>query len=271
MSNSKVRILSALVMIVFLTAVIAMGKIPTLTLLLIVGILIIDELAVNFLKRERFSIFALISQLVFVAPFVFFNFIDSSQVFFDVFINSAVVCNILAVFYLFLVKQESTVLFRYLNKFPVLTGGYVLITLMSLSSLVFLEKWILVLSTLLLINFGMDSGAWFFGKNFGKHKLWVAVSPNKTIEGFIGGVFSAAVLGIISWKFVSGSHSWQFFGLFLILGALSQVGDLFQSKLKRQCLIKDSSNLIPGHGGIYDRVDSLVFLTPFFAIILKYA
>ena len=60
------------------------------------------------------------------------------------------------------------------------------------------------------------------------------------------------------------------FGLFCILGVLSQVGDLVQSKIKRQFGVKDSSQLIPGHGGVYDRIDSLIFLAPFYATVIRY-
>jgi len=110
----------------------------------------------------------------------------------------------------------------------------------------------------------MDTGAWFFGKKFGKNKLWPSVSPNKTVEGLIGGMILSGLLGGICFHLLYNQFSISLFFLFCFLGLLAQLGDLLQSKMKRQVGIKDSSNLIPGHGGVFDRVDSLFFLTPFF-------
>ena len=130
--------------------------------------------------------------------------------------------------------------------------------------------WRQILALLLIVTFSMDTGAWFVGKNFGKHKLWPEVSPKKTIEGLIGGVLISAVFGTVAWYFMLQDYEWKYSVIFALCGVLSQVGDLVQSKIKREFAIKDSSNLIPGHGGIYDRIDSLIFLSPFFAIVVKY-
>ncbi len=116
----------------------------------------------------------------------------------------------------------------------------------------------------------MDTGAWFFGKNFGKNKLWPAVSPKKTVEGLIGGMIVAAVCSTVFWNAAFPVFHWYYALIFAFCGLISQVGDLVQSKLKREFEIKDSSNLIPGHGGVYDRIDSLIFLSPFFVIVVKY-
>jgi phosphatidate cytidylyltransferase len=114
----------------------------------------------------------------------------------------------------------------------------------------------------------VDTFAYFTGKKFGKHKLWEAVSPKKTIEGAIGGVLSSVILTCLYWNhFVSAVTPYTAI-IFFIIACFSQVGDLVQSKLKRQFDIKDSSTLIPGHGGVYDRVDSLLFVAPFFAFYL---
>jgi phosphatidate cytidylyltransferase len=116
----------------------------------------------------------------------------------------------------------------------------------------------------------MDTGAWFFGKNFGKHKLWPAVSPNKTIEGAVGGCLLSGGLGSLVWYLNFDTMSAKMFLILCALGILSHIGDLIQSKLKRQFEIKDSSSLIPGHGGVYDRFDSLMFVAPFYGLILTY-
>ena len=147
-------------------------------------------------------------------------------------------------------------------------GPIVLIPVMSLCSLTMYQKWISLFLALIIVNAGMDSGAWFCGKNWGKHKLWEKVSPKKTIEGLIGGMIIASSLGSIYWWLVFKEYQIIITIIFLVLGLCSQLGDLVQSKLKRQFEIKDSSSLIPGHGGVYDRVDSLIFIAPLFSLLL---
>ena len=82
-------------------------------------------------------------------------------------------------------------------------------------------------------------------------------------------MLSAGVLGGIAYHLIFGEFLCQFF-VFCLLGAISQIGDLLQSRVKREVGIKDSSNLIPGHGGVFDRVDSLFFLTPFYLVLVQY-
>jgi phosphatidate cytidylyltransferase len=116
-----------------------------------------------------------------------------------------------------------------------------------------------------------DSAAMFGGKAFGKHKLAPTVSPNKTVEGFICGIIGAIVIGVIMyfWKLSS-------LGLVHVLlisigcSIFGQLGDLVESMWKRSRGIKDSSALIPGHGGILDRFDSLLFAAPFMYAYLMF-
>ena len=132
------------------------------------------------------------------------------------------------------------------------------------------EQWRYFLGLIFLINFGMDTGAWFFGKLFGRHKLLPAVSPKKTIEGLFGGMFVATLSGYLFWlNYLENEDTKLIILFFPLLAIVSQLGDLVQSKLKRQFDLKDSSALIPGHGGVYDRVDGLVFLAPFFMLVIN--
>lgn len=115
-----------------------------------------------------------------------------------------------------------------------------------------------------------DSGAYFAGRAFGKHKLAPKVSPGKTWEGVIGGLITAAVLaGIFMYFFESTLVANRSIIGFMLLSvatvAVSVLGDLTESMFKRESGIKDSSQLIPGHGGILDRIDSLTAAVPFFA------
>lgn len=113
-----------------------------------------------------------------------------------------------------------------------------------------------------------DTGAYFSGRTFGKHKLFERISPNKTIEGFIGGLLASALVGIAAHHFLGGISliSWMCIGVFVSI--TSTLGDLFESMLKRQSDIKDSGNILPGHGGILDRFDSTLISVPIYWILL---
>jgi phosphatidate cytidylyltransferase len=124
-----------------------------------------------------------------------------------------------------------------------------------------------VLLWLLVIVAGTDIGAYFIGKSIGATKF-CETSPNKTLEGVIGGVVTAAILGLIfSPDYVS------FFTAFIIsfLVALSSIfGDLFESYLKREADIKDSGDILPGHGGILDRTDGYLFGGIVMLVLLRF-
>jgi phosphatidate cytidylyltransferase len=113
-----------------------------------------------------------------------------------------------------------------------------------------------------------DTGAYFAGRAMGKHKLAVKVSPGKTIEGFIGGVSLAVLISLVA--YLTGYFNIDFIKfLFSSLLAIlvSVLGDLTESMFKREAGIKDSGNLIPGHGGVLDRIDSLTAAIPVFAAL----
>ncbi len=113
----------------------------------------------------------------------------------------------------------------------------------------------------LFITWLSDTFAYVVGKTWGKHKLIPRVSPNKTIAGAIGGLVAAAITAVIcdTW-FGMDIGMWQAIVIGLVLGAAGQIGDLSESMLKRMRGVKDSSNLIPGHGGMLDRIDALIFV-----------
>ncbi|MFA1713018.1 phosphatidate cytidylyltransferase [Peribacillus frigoritolerans] len=121
---------------------------------------------------------------------------------------------------------------------------------------------IYILLTLFTI-WATDSGAYFIGKSLGKRKLWPEISPNKTVEGFIGGLISAMVVGVLFYAFSSLDYTLlQLLLISLIIGVFGQLGDLVQSAYKRHYGVKDSGKLLPGHGGILDRLDSVIFILP---------
>lgn len=106
-----------------------------------------------------------------------------------------------------------------------------------------------------------DIGGYYFGRNFGKHKLAPVISPNKTIEGSIGGVFSALVGALIVGHFINLPLHHTLIAGFL-LTTFAQLGDLSESLMKRDAGVKDSGDSLPGHGGFLDRTDSFLFTIP---------
>lgn len=115
----------------------------------------------------------------------------------------------------------------------------------------------------ILVTWASDSGAYFIGKQFGRRKLWPSISPNKTVEGHIGGlILSLAVSGLFA-LFLPELATFSVFLLIgLVVSVVGQLGDLAESAIKRSHGVKDSGNLLPGHGGILDRFDSLLLVFP---------
>lgn len=115
----------------------------------------------------------------------------------------------------------------------------------------------------LLVIWTTDTGAYFVGRKFGKRKLWPDISPNKTIEGFVGGILLAVVLACVFQAFYPIASSYVLLiGVTIIASVIGQLGDLVESALKRHYDVKDSGTILPGHGGILDRFDSLLFVLP---------
>ncbi len=120
---------------------------------------------------------------------------------------------------------------------------------------------------LLCIIWASDTFAYLTGKAFGKHKLFERISPKKTIEGFIGGLVGAIVISMII-DIYSARPVWQWIVLAIVLVIAGTLGDLVESSFKRAAKVKDSGTILPGHGGLLDRLDSLVFASPFAYLML---
>ena len=136
---------------------------------------------------------------------------------------------------------------------------------------------------ILCFAWGGDTCAYFAGRAFGKHKLCPVVSPNKTVEGAIGGVLGTMVFGVVATliysiaanrmeAFTRSNIGVSMYVIIALLGCIAAVlgiyGDLFASVVKRQCGIKDYGTIFPGHGGILDRFDSVMFIAPFVTMVI---
>ncbi len=115
----------------------------------------------------------------------------------------------------------------------------------------------------LFLIWATDSGAYFTGRKLGRRKLWPEISPNKTIEGALGGIASAVVVAVI-FQLIYPVYESLFFAIIvsIVIAVFGQMGDLVESAMKRHFNVKDSGRILPGHGGILDRFDSLIFVLP---------
>lgn len=167
-----------------------------------------------------------------------------------------------------------------LRKIPLFQSKRIILTIFYLSSsFVFLvsismmnnifSPWI-ILGAFMLV-WANDSFAYLIGKNFGRQKLFPRISPKKTVEGFLGGLFFSCLASLLIANFTETLpfNYWLFLGI--IISVFGTLGDLIESKFKRQADVKDSGVIMPGHGGLLDRLDSIIFSAPFIYLFLKIA
>ncbi len=114
-----------------------------------------------------------------------------------------------------------------------------------------------------------DTFAFLVGKNFGKQKLFESISPKKTVEGFIGGLFFSSIASYFIATFTETLSFNYWLVLAIIISVFGTLGDLIESKFKRQAGVKDSGVIMPGHGGLLDRLDSIIFAAPFIHLFLE--
>jgi len=144
-------------------------------------------------------------------------------------------------------------------------SGFVFLSMIPYTRKVFEPNIVLGIFILAWTN---DTFAYLVGKRFGKRKLMEKISPKKTIEGFIGGLIAAFIASVFIYKYTSLYNLYIWLLLAVIVSVLGTSGDLIQSKFKRLAGVKDSGKLMPGHGGVYDRLDSIIFASPFIYLFL---
>jgi len=147
-----------------------------------------------------------------------------------------------------------------------ITWPYLIFTFLAFYNDAQIFKPLLVLSFFLLI-WGNDVFAYFVGKRFGKTALAKSISPNKTVEGFLGGFTGSLIIAVVT-MFIFPEIGWHFLVIAIIVGITGPLGDLFESALKRKAGVKDSGKVLPGHGGILDRFDAAIMAVPFVFLYL---
>ncbi len=150
---------------------------------------------------------------------------------------------------------------------------YIVVPFVLMAQIPFLNNDFKYASTTILgvfiLIWSSDTFAYLIGKNFGKTKLLKRISPNKTVEGFAGGMIACLITSYILAQYFTDFTTIQWIVIALLVSIFGVFGDLIESMFKRQAGIKDSSNLIPGHGGFLDRFDSVIFAAPFIFIYLQ--
>ena len=147
---------------------------------------------------------------------------------------------------------------------------YVVLPLVMLIMIDLLPSGNIWIFFILVVIFANDTGGFYFGRLFGRHKLHAAVSPNKTWEGAVGGAISSIIAGFLFLYLLDFQKlSIEILMLVLVMSISGQIGDLAESMLKRNCGIKDSGRVLPGHGGILDRIDGLLFSIPILYLYLS--
>lgn len=284
----KQRLISAAIMLVIVIGALVYLS-PYLLTLAVIAILSLamwewTQLAGYIVSRTRLLITLVFTLFLFIVSFCFRDQINNHTLF-DLSIQPLfyiAMCWWLLVLYLVVTYPKSNTLWghgKWSNPLRILFGlvllvpfGSALLTLRFYNYSVNPNEGLLLLFFVLLLIWSTDSGAYFVGKSFGRHKLAPNVSPGKTWQGVIGGLLSALLLTQFYLWFIPSSslHQltyWQVILLSLGTASISILGDLAESMFKRQVGVKDSSHLIPGHGGILDRIDSLTAALPFFALI----
>lgn len=265
MRESIIRAISGLLYISILVVSILSSEFIFISLFFLIGFVCLLELE-KLLRLKSYALY-----VVHILFFILFSYIK-----FDA--NATLVLLCITIFVnLFLAKD-----LLFIKKIPVFEKKkYIILIFYLISSMVFLTliptysgtfRPELIVGVFVLI-WTNDTFAYIVGKNFGKNKLYALISPNKTVEGFIGGMVFSCIAGYFIYYFTHYLNFQSWLGMAIILSIFGTLGDLIQSKFKRQAGVKDSGKLMPGHGGLFDRLDSIIFSSPFvyaYLLILNY-
>lgn len=187
------------------------------------------------------------------------------------------------IMFLALMRSHESITFSQITGafFTIIVVPFAFVSLLEIRNMMGAQMGIYYTLLIFACAWGADTGAYFAGKFFGKRKLAPKISPNKTVEGLVGGVISAIlfVVGVtvvyyfyinaIGHEFTIG-YLWLVIPVAIIGSLVGVCGDLSASVIKRQCGIKDFGYIIPGHGGVMDRFDSVLFIAPFFYVVLLF-
>ncbi|MEE1107405.1 phosphatidate cytidylyltransferase [Macrococcoides canis] len=256
----KTRTITAIIAMAVFLPVVVYGKLPLLMMAYLLAIVALKEV----LNMKNIKLYSLPGIISVIALSLIMSPEKSKLVSLDYQVPFLILMSLIMLSYTVMSKNR----FNFVDAaFCMLAVAYV-----GIGFMYFYEtrnNGLIYILFALLIVWVTDTGAYIFGRLFGKNKLWPEISPNKTIEGFVGGILSSTIIAII----FSINYDMPLPMLPLILvtwlfSMFGQLGDLVESALKRHFDVKDSGNLLPGHGGILDRFDSFIFVLPLMNILL---
>lgn len=202
----------------------------------------------------------IVPMLIAVGLFILCNLSNTIKTNDILILLATLLVSVKAIFFLFDKKNKPV---DSLSKYVYLIG-YLILPFVLITKIPFVENSYnpnIILSIFILIWVN-DTFAFLVGKTFGKHKLFEKVSPKKTIEGFVGGFIFSIVAGIILAQFLMLQSYIHWVFIAVLASVFGTLGDLVESKFKRIANVKDSGNIMPGHGGVLDRLDSIIFVAP---------
>ena len=265
MRETVTRSLSGIVYVLLLTVAIFFSQ---ESFLLLFGMFLITAV-IEFCDLIKLkSIYPVIIGVVWYSVFAFFPFSKFTHL---LLLIAALFVSVKCIILLFDSKRTN---FNVTSRYVYLIG-YVVIPFILLSKIPYQQNGYepkIIMSIFILI-WTNDTFAYIVGKSIGKNKLFERISPKKTIEGFIGGIGFSIVTSLILARFFINDSIYIWISIALIVGVFGTIGDLVESKFKRLAMVKDSGTIMPGHGGILDRLDSIIFAAPFvflFYQILNY-
>jgi phosphatidate cytidylyltransferase len=273
----KDRIISAVILLlIFLASYLSKNPTYFLSLVFIVSLILFHELA-KILKLKNLALY--VYWILSLSPIIFFYFLISLDTFFlnepvpnlKGFLNTFSILITLISLIFWFVLTPIDIIYKKISsniKFQIFYGYFLVSPMVIVTTIVFIQNKILLLVPFIMIWIS-DIGAYFIGKKFGKNKLAKNISPGKTIEGALGGFLCNIICAsILVYFFAVSFYIMLFFAT--IITALGIFGDIYQSFLKRQANLKDSGSIIPGHGGLFDRLDSFCPTLPIFFLVCNY-
>jgi len=278
----KTRVMTALVMLAVLLPILFLAPVEALKALLIViiGCAAWEWSRLLWPQKHTFNLFYSIALMLFLGIWWSLESLGSLRVLLS-YLQLIIIAAAFLFWIIFVPRIMKAGLQFSLLKWRTLLAwiGYLIFPACWFALLILRDLGLLALLSVLVWVWAADIGAYFAGRGFGRHKLAPSLSPGKTIEGLIGGMIAVLLVAITAALYQNQSityFSWiqnrlGWVGMLAIAlagGLLSVMGDLFESQLKRLAGVKDSSNLLPGHGGFLDRIDALLPVLPFAALIV---
>ena len=255
----KQRIITAVVAMALFLPILIYGNIPFLVLIYAMATIGLYEL----IKMKKMPLMTISSVLSFLLVWVLL-IPDRYNHFFEMIKYDKMDIIIIIAFLLLVITVLSKNAFTFDDaSFLLLASLYIGVAFYYFFATRDADNGLVTLLFVLITIWVTDSGAYFVGRSLGKRKLWPEISPNKTVEGFLGGIGSAIIVAILFYLLSTIDYNIsKLIVMALLISVFGQLGDLVQSAYKRHYGVKDSGNILPGHGGILDRFDSLIFILP---------